>query len=129
MTPSRDCGIPATSLSFDSMSELQDLVALLRAETPLLIIETPDESRVIELFRQSLMHAWRSLYRWSVTEGLRRIDADVARSRCAGVDRKSDLPPLECHDRKALVAQVDIGRADLRATLAGVGLRHHLGYG
>lgn len=27
----------------------------------LLVIETPDESRVIELFRQSLMHAWRAL--------------------------------------------------------------------
>ena len=58
------------------MSELQDLVALIRAETPLLVIETPDESRVIELFRQSLMHAWRALYRWSVTEGLRRLDID-----------------------------------------------------
>ena len=58
------------------MSELQDLVALLRAQTPLLVIETPDEARVVELFRQSLMHAWRALYRWSVTEGLRRIDMD-----------------------------------------------------
>lgn len=58
------------------MSELQDLVALLRAETPLLVIETPDEARVIDLFRQSLMHTWRALYRWSVTEGLRRLDMD-----------------------------------------------------
>ncbi|HSD16750.1 MAG TPA: AAA family ATPase [Thermomonas sp.] len=58
------------------MSELQDLVALIRADTPLLVIETPDEARVVELFRQSLMHAWRALYRWSVTEGLRRIDMD-----------------------------------------------------
>ena len=52
------------------MSELQDLVALLRAQTPLLVIETPDEARVVELFRQSLMHAWRALYRWSVTESV-----------------------------------------------------------
>ncbi|WP_374609291.1 AAA family ATPase [Thermomonas sp.] len=58
------------------MSELQDLVALIRADTPLLVIETPDEARVVDLFRQSLMHAWRALYRWSVTEGLRRIDMD-----------------------------------------------------
>ena len=58
------------------MSELQDLVALIRAETPLLVIETPDESRVIALFRQSLTHAWRALHRWSVTEGLRRLDID-----------------------------------------------------
>ena len=58
------------------MSELQDLVALIHADTPLLVIETPDEARVVDLFRQSLMHAWRALYRWSVTEGLRRIDMD-----------------------------------------------------
>ena len=58
------------------MSGLQDLVALIRADTPLIVIETPDESRVVELFRQSLMHAWRALYRWSITEGLRRIDMD-----------------------------------------------------
>jgi hypothetical protein len=59
-----------------AMSELQDLVALIRADTPLLVIETPDEARVVDLFRQALMHAWRALYRWSVTEGLRRIDMD-----------------------------------------------------
>lgn len=58
------------------MGELQDLLALIRAETPLLVIETPDEARVVELFRQSLMHAWRALYRWSVTEGLRQLDMD-----------------------------------------------------
>ena len=58
------------------MSELQDLVALLRADTPLLVIETPDEARVVELFRQSLAYAWRAQYRWTVTEGLRRFDLD-----------------------------------------------------
>ncbi|WP_226467465.1 AAA family ATPase [Luteimonas panaciterrae] len=58
------------------MSELQDLAALIRAGTPLIVIETPDEARVIDLFRQSLLHVWRALYRWSITEGLRRIDLD-----------------------------------------------------
>ncbi|WP_242112785.1 AAA family ATPase [Luteimonas aquatica] len=58
------------------MSELQDLAALIRAGTPLIVIETPDEARVVDLFRQSLLHVWRALYRWSITEGLRRIDLD-----------------------------------------------------
>ena len=58
------------------MSELQDLTALIRASTPLIVIETQDEARVVELFRQALMHVWRALYRWSITEGLRRIDMD-----------------------------------------------------
>ncbi|MGO1002514.1 AAA family ATPase [Lysobacter sp. CA196] len=58
------------------MSELQDLTALIRANTALIVIETRDESRVIELFRQVLMNVWRALYRWSITEGLRRVDFD-----------------------------------------------------
>ena len=35
------------------MSELQDLSALIRANTPLIVIETPDEQRVLALFRQA----------------------------------------------------------------------------
>ncbi|MGY3266276.1 AAA family ATPase [Lysobacter sp. HA35] len=58
------------------MSELHDLVALIRANTPLIVIETRDEARVVELFRQALMQVWRELYRWSITEGLRRLDFD-----------------------------------------------------
>ncbi|PJK12420.1 ATPase [Lysobacteraceae bacterium NML120232] len=58
------------------MSELQDLVALIRANTPLIVIESPDESRLLAMFRQSLMYVWRALWRWSITEGLRRIDMD-----------------------------------------------------
>jgi hypothetical protein len=55
-----------------AMSELQDLTALIRANTPLIVIETQDEARVVDLFRQALMQVWRALYRWSITEGLRR---------------------------------------------------------
>ena len=58
------------------MSDLQDLVALIRADTPLIVVETPDEMRAVQLFQQSLTRVWRALYRWSITEGLRRIDLD-----------------------------------------------------
>ncbi len=58
------------------MSDLQDLSALIRSNTPLIVIETRDEGRVVELFRQVLMQVWRALYRWSITEGLRRVDFD-----------------------------------------------------
>ena len=58
------------------MSELQDLSALIRANTPLIVIETQDEGRIVDLFRQTLMHVWRALHRWSITEGLRRIDLE-----------------------------------------------------
>ncbi|WP_407353574.1 AAA family ATPase [Luteimonas sp. R10] len=58
------------------MSELQDLAALIRADTPLIVVETPDEPRAVDLFRQTLTHVWRAMYRWTITEGLRRIDLD-----------------------------------------------------
>lgn len=58
------------------MSDLRDLTALIRADTPLIVIETQDEGRVIELFRQALSQVWRALFRWSSTEGLRRLDMD-----------------------------------------------------
>jgi len=39
------------------MSELQDLTTLVRAATPLLVIETVDEQRVIECFRHVIAQA------------------------------------------------------------------------
>ncbi|MBC7656991.1 MAG: hypothetical protein H7147_07440, partial [Frankiaceae bacterium] len=49
------------------MSELQDLSALVRSNTPLVVIETPDEARVVDLFRHVLANVWRALYRWPIT--------------------------------------------------------------
>ena len=67
------------------MSQLQDLTALIRANTPLIVIETRDEERVVELFRQSLVQVWRALHRWTITEGLRRLDLDG--------DLAAEIPP------------------------------------
>ncbi len=36
------------------MSELDDLTTLVRAATPLLVIETVDEQRMIECFRRNI---------------------------------------------------------------------------
>jgi len=58
------------------MAELQDLAALVRANTPLIVIETPDETRVVDLFRRLLVDVFRAMYRWSITEGMRRLDLD-----------------------------------------------------
>ena len=56
------------------MSELDDLTTLVRATTPLLVIETVDEQRVIECFRHVIAQALRPLWRWTLTDGLRRLD-------------------------------------------------------
>jgi hypothetical protein len=56
------------------MSELADLTTLVRAATPLLVIETVDEQRVIECFRHVIAQSLRPLWCWTLTDGLRRLD-------------------------------------------------------
>jgi hypothetical protein len=56
------------------MSELEDLTTLVRAATPLLVIETVDEQRVIDCFRHVIARALRPLWRWTLTDGLQRLD-------------------------------------------------------
>ncbi|MFT4179135.1 MAG: AAA family ATPase [Thermomonas sp.] len=89
------------------MSELQDLVALIRAETPLLVIETPDEARVVDLFRQSLMHAWRALYRWTVTEGLRRMDMDREDESHIAPDLSATLQDIRNANQRGIYLLLD----------------------
>jgi SpoVK/Ycf46/Vps4 family AAA+-type ATPase len=58
------------------MSTNQDLATLIRAGTPLLLVEARDEQRVIEGFRHAIAQALRPLYSWSITDGLVRLDID-----------------------------------------------------
>lgn len=62
----------------------QDLVTLLRARTPLLLIESAAEGRVVDGFRRAITQSLRPLYRWSITDGLKRLDID---------EDESDTPP------------------------------------
>jgi AAA+ superfamily predicted ATPase len=106
------------------MSELQDLVALLRAETPLLVIETPDEARVVELFRQSMAYAWRAQYRWSVTEGLRRFDLDHEEDSGIAPDFGATLAAIRDAGQRAtyllLDAQPYLGYANYQRMLRDI---------
>ncbi len=89
------------------MSGLQDLVALIRADTPLIVIETPDEPRVVELFRQSLMHVWRALFRWSITEGMRRIDMDREDEANVAPDAGATLQAIYASDQRGVFLLLD----------------------
>ena len=89
------------------MSELQDLAALIRADTPLIVIETPDETRVLELFRQSLLQVWRALYRWSITEGLRRIDLDREDEVDIAPDASNTLQAIRSADQRGIYLLLD----------------------
>ncbi len=89
------------------MSELQDLTALVRANTALVVIETPDEGRVVDLFRHLLMNVWRPLYRWSITEGLRRVDLDGEDPPVAPPDATTTIRAIRGLDQRSVCLLLD----------------------
>ncbi|GGA80841.1 ATPase [Arenimonas soli] len=89
------------------MSELQDLTSLVRANTALIVIETPDEPRVVDLFRHLLMNIWRPLYHWSITEGLRRVDLDGEDAPIASPDATTTLRTIRDLDQRSICLLLD----------------------
>ena len=54
--------------------ELHDLELLIRARTPIIVIETHEEPRVTKLFQKLADTLSRPLYKWTIVDGLQRID-------------------------------------------------------
>ncbi len=111
------------------MSELQDLTALIRANTPLIVIETPDEGRIIDLFRQALMHVWRALHRWSITEGLRRLDLDREDEPFGPPDASAVLRMIQQAEQRGIYLLLDfhpyLGYASHQRLLRDIVQRRH----
>lgn len=111
------------------MSELQDLAALIRANTPLVVIETADEPRVVELFRQSLLQVWRALYRWTITEGLRRLDLDGEADTDVAADASNTLAAIRAADQRGVYLLLDfhpyLGYAGTQRQLRDLVQRRH----
>src|SRR5210317_1583723 len=63
------------------MDERHDLELVLRSRTPIVVIESHDESRMIELLKSiALARAsddYAPLFRWTVTDGLQRLDISL----------------------------------------------------
>ncbi len=60
------------------MDRRHDLEVILRSQTPIVIIETRDEARMLEMLQSiaiaSAGQDYQPLFRWTVTDGLQRID-------------------------------------------------------
>ena len=54
--------------------EHHDLTLLLRSRAPILILETHEETRAVELMTRVAIGMGRSIFKWSVARGLQRID-------------------------------------------------------
>ena len=76
----RHNGGPFFWLRFGNMSEardLHDLSLLLRCQTPLVVLETREELRAVELLRQALKQQPKPFFTWSVVSGLARQDLSL----------------------------------------------------
>ena len=63
------------------MDRRQDLEIILRSRTPLIVMETRDERRVLNMLQSIGMQAataeYMPLFRWTITDGLQRLDIDL----------------------------------------------------
>jgi hypothetical protein len=88
------------------MSELDDLTTLVRAATPLLVIETVDEQRVIDCFRHVIAQALHPLWRWTLTDGLRRLDFESSDGEVAP-DVTSTLNAIRAQGERGIYLMFD----------------------
>ncbi len=60
------------------MDGRHDLEVILRSRTPIVVIETRDEARILEMLQSISMTSssqnYQPLFRWTITDGLQRLD-------------------------------------------------------
>ncbi|ESQ16650.1 MAG TPA: ATPase [Chromatiaceae bacterium] len=60
------------------MTDLHDLELMLRSETPILLIESLEEPRIMQLFTRLALRLEQKVFGWTLTEGLRRVEYELA---------------------------------------------------
>ena len=56
------------------MNDLHDLELMLRSETPILLIESLEEPRILQLFTRLGLRFGEPVFCWTLTDGLRRVE-------------------------------------------------------
>lgn len=63
------------------MDRQRDLELILRSRMPIVVIETRDENRMLDLLKSITVsqagQSYQPLFRWTVTDGLQRLDIDL----------------------------------------------------
>lgn len=94
-----------------SSDSQRDLAALLTSRVPLIVIETRDERRALELLR-ALAHKLATkghtpLFQWTVTDGLRRIDIDLGGAQRHNAEPAEVLKSIRATDKAGLYVLLD----------------------
>jgi SpoVK/Ycf46/Vps4 family AAA+-type ATPase len=59
------------------VGDLADLELLIKSRTPIVVIETHEERRVLDMLTRLVLRLNQPLFVWSITEGLKRVDLDL----------------------------------------------------
>ena len=116
------------------MDDKKDLELLLKGRTSLLVIETAEEKRIVQMITDLGLSIRRPLYQWSVTEGLSRLEFEgpahedladpvellryIKEGNCKGVVVLPDFHPyLEEPVTVRLIKEIALNHAELGVTL------------
>jgi hypothetical protein len=55
-------------------SPIRDLEAVIRSRTPLIMLESPEETQILRVVREISRHLQLKAFRWTITEGLEALD-------------------------------------------------------
>ena len=88
-----------------------DLEIVLRSRIPIVVVETRDEARVLELLKPLSATIAKPLhipiFRWSVTEGLRRFDVDLGGSQYHNAQPQEVLKHIRALDKPGIFVLLD----------------------
>lgn len=89
----------------------RDLLALLQRRVPLIVIETRDEPRALELLRSLAPRiapkGHTPIFQWTVTEGLRRIDIDLGGAQRHNAEPTDVLRSIRATDKAGVYVLLD----------------------
>ena len=59
------------------MHNSHDLELILKSHIPIVVIESHEEHRVLNILTQQTLKLGKPLFKWTITEGLERVDIDL----------------------------------------------------
>ncbi len=89
------------------MTDLHDLELILRSETPVLLIESLEERRIIELFTRLGIESAEPVFCWSMTEGLSRAEYQGAHHQLDLADPSAILRHIKVTPQRGIYMLLD----------------------
>lgn len=71
------------------MHEFDDLRVLVQAHSPLIVIESYEEPRALLLIKCLAVNLMRSVFKWTITDGLQRLDMAAVYNKYMGETEKN----------------------------------------